>query len=98
MRLGIGHPGRKELVAAYVLHDFAKADEGWLDDVLRGLSDGAPHLVEGDRSRFQNAVAARVAPSDPKPAKKPAAAPQPTPEPEAPDTRNPLQRLADKFR
>lgn len=98
VRLGIGHPGRKELVAAYVLHDFAKADEGWLDDVLRGLSDGAPHLVEGDRSRFQNAVAARVAPSDPKPAKKPAPAPQPTPEPEAPDTRNPLQRLADKFR
>lgn len=98
VRLGIGHPGRKELVAAYVLHDFAKADEGWLDDVLRGLSDGAPYLVEGDRSRFQNAVAARVAPSDPKPAKKPAPAPQPTPEPEAPDTRNPLQRLADKFR
>lgn len=98
VRLGIGHPGRKELVAAYVLHDFVKADEGWLDDVLRGLSDGAPHLVEGDRSRFQNAVAARVAPSDPKPAKKPAPAPQPTPEPEAPDTRNPLQRLADKFR
>ncbi|MBN7786927.1 aminoacyl-tRNA hydrolase [Ponticoccus gilvus] len=98
VRLGIGHPGRKELVAAYVLHDFAKADEGWLDDVLRGLSDGAPYLVEGDRSRFQNAVAARVAPSDPKPAKKPAPAPQPTPEPEVPDTRNPLQRLADKFR
>lgn len=98
VRLGIGHPGRKELVAAYVLHDFAKADEGWLDDVLRGLSDGAPYLVEGDRSRFQNAVAARVALSDPKPAKKPAPAPQPTPEPEAPDTRNPLQRLADKFR
>lgn len=95
VRLGIGHPGRKELVAAYVLHDFAKADEGWLDDVLRGLSDGAPYLVEGDRSRFQNAVAARVAPQEPKPAKKPAPAP---PEPEAPDTRNPLQRLADKFR
>ena len=98
VRLGIGHPGRKELVAVYVLHDFAKADEGWLDDVLRGLSDGSPYLVEGDRSRFQNAVTARVAPQEPKPAKKPAAAPQPAPEPEAPDTRNPLQRLADKFR
>ncbi|WP_418591841.1 aminoacyl-tRNA hydrolase [Ponticoccus sp. (in: a-proteobacteria)] len=98
VRLGIGHPGRKELVAAYVLHDFAKADEGWLDDLLRGLSDGAPYLVEGDRSRFQNAVAARMAPSEPKPAKKPAPAPPAPTEPEAPDTRNPLQRLADKFR
>ena len=41
VRLGIGHPGRKELVAGYVLHDFAKADGDWLDDLLRGISDGA---------------------------------------------------------
>jgi PTH1 family peptidyl-tRNA hydrolase len=67
VRLGIGHPGRKELVAAYVLHDFAKGDEGWLDDLLRGLSDGAQPLVAGDRSRFQNAVAARMAPVKPRP-------------------------------
>lgn len=119
VRLGIGHPGRKELVAAYVLHDFAKADEGWLDDLLRGLSDGAPYLVAGDRSRFQNAVAARMAPAKPRPeapgrpprpeaaaaprkappADTPAAkTPQAAEAPEAPDTRNPLQRLADKFR
>ena len=41
VRMGIGHPGHKDLVARYVLHDFAKADETWLDDLLRGLCDGA---------------------------------------------------------
>lgn len=62
VRLGIGHPGRKELVAGYVLHDFAKADEDWLDDLLRGISDGAPDLAAGDPPRFLNAVALRVSP------------------------------------
>lgn len=62
VRLGIGHPGRKELVSGYVLHDFAKADQDWLDDLLRGLSDGAPALADGDAARFQNAVALRTAP------------------------------------
>lgn len=52
VRLGIGHPGRKEAVAGYVLHDFAKAEEDWLDDLLRGISDGAPALAAGDTGRF----------------------------------------------
>lgn len=107
VRLGIGHPGRKEAVAGYVLHDFAKAEEDWLDDLLRGISDGAPALAAGDTGRFQNAVALRVAPArssksaTPAPAAPaPAAAPErPAPQAEpAPDTRNPLQRLADRFR
>ena len=107
VRLGIGHPGRKEAVAGYVLHDFAKAEEDWLDDLLRGISDGAPALAAGDTGRFQNAVALRVAPARssktaaPAPAAPaPAAAPErPAPQAEpAPDTRNPLQRLADRFR
>lgn len=107
VRLGIGHPGRKEAVAGYVLHDFAKAEEDWLDDLLRGISDGAPALAAGDTGRFQNAVALRTAPARssksaaPAPAAPaPAAAPdRPAPQAEpAPDTRNPLQRLADRFR
>ncbi|WP_432636369.1 aminoacyl-tRNA hydrolase, partial [Albidovulum sp.] len=40
VRLGIGHPGHKDRVAPYVLSDFAKADGDWLDDLLRGISDG----------------------------------------------------------
>jgi len=32
VRIGIGHPGHKDRVSGYVLHDFAKADADWLDD------------------------------------------------------------------
>jgi len=99
VRLGIGHPGRKELVSAYVLGDFAKADSQWLDDVLHGVSDGAVHLAEGDTAKFMNAVALRTAPprsstTASKPAPKPATQPA---EPEA-DTRSAMQKLLDKFK
>ena len=104
VRLGIGHPGHKDRVAAYVLHDFAKADGDWLDDLMRGLSDGAPALAEGDGPRFQNAVAARTAPPRPstgtaKPVAAPGTAPGAPPEPPPPeDTRSALQKLRDRFR
>lgn len=62
IRLGIGHPGHKDRVSGYVLADFAKAEQGWLDDLMRGLSDGATHLAEGDNAKFQNSVALRVNP------------------------------------
>lgn len=62
VRLGIGHPGHKDKVAPYVLSDFAKADQDWLEDLLRGVSDGAEALASGDGPRFLNAVAARTAP------------------------------------
>ena len=63
VRLGIGHPGDKSRVSGYVLHDFAKADrEGWLDDLLLGVSDGAPKLAADDAAGFMNAVALRTQP------------------------------------
>ncbi len=104
VRLGIGHPGHKDAVAAYVLNDFAKAEQDWLDDLLRGLSDGAPALAAGDGAKFLNAVALRTAPPRPgtgteapqspaKPAK--TEAPKPA---EAQDTRTPVQKLLDRFR
>lgn len=99
VRLGIGHPGHKDAVAAYVLHDFAKADQDWLDDLLRGISDGAPALAEGDAARFMNAVALRTAPPRSGGAAKDAAKPEAkAAEPPAEDTRSPMQRLLDRFR
>lgn len=107
IRLGIGHPGRKEAVAGYVLHDFAKAEEDWLDDLMRGISDGAKALAEGDKPGFQNAVALRVAPARssktaPKAGATPKAGAAPATEAQtgarAEDNRSPLQKLADKFR
>lgn len=103
VRLGIGHPGHKDRVSGYVLSDFAKADADWLDDLLRGIADGAPMLAEGDGGRFLNAVALRTAPprssggsEKPTPGDK-SDAPAPPAAPE-PDTRTALQRLADRFR
>ncbi|QGX97456.1 aminoacyl-tRNA hydrolase [Roseovarius faecimaris] len=99
VRLGIGHPGRKELVAQYVLHDFAKADADWLDDLLRGIGDGAPYLAAGAADKFMNAVALRRAPDARAPSPKPA---RPVDKPDEPpateDNRSPLQKLVDKFR
>ena len=98
VRLGVGHPGHKDAVPGYVLRDFAKADQDWLDDVLRGISDGVDQLVAGDSGRFLNAVALRVAPprSSTTAAKPAASDPAKPPEPE--DTRSPMQRLLDRFK
>lgn len=107
VRLGIGHPGHKDAVAGYVLHDFAKADAEWLDDLLRGVSDGAPALAAGDGPGFLNAVSLRTAPARNSGTKGGAAsgsvaAPAPKAAPvapeAAPDTRSAFQKLADRFR
>ncbi|UWQ40899.1 aminoacyl-tRNA hydrolase [Leisingera aquaemixtae] len=100
VRLGIGHPGHKDAVAGYVLRDFPKADEGWLDDLMRGISDGAAELAKGDGGKFMNAVALRVAPprsSTTKP-KAEAKAENAARGETAPDTRSPLEKLMDKFK
>ncbi len=102
VRMGVGHPGRKEAVPGWVLKDFAKHDAEWLDDMLRGISDGAAELAAGDAGRFMNAVARRMQPAKAeKKAEAKADAPEkpaaPVVEPEA-ETRSPLQRLVDKFR
>ncbi|UUV06770.1 MULTISPECIES: aminoacyl-tRNA hydrolase [Ruegeria] len=99
VRLGIGHPGRKEMVSAYVLSDFAKSEADWLDDVLRGVSDGAPHLARDDGGKFMNAVALRTAPprSSKTAAPKAETAPKAPPEPPA-DERSAMQKLLDRFK
>ncbi len=98
VRLGIGHPGHKDKVAAYVLSDFAKADAGWLDDLLRGISDGAVYLAEGNGAKFTNAVALRMAPPEPAAKPAPAAKAPPVPPATEDDPRSPLKKLVDKFR
>ena len=106
IRMGVGHPGHKDAVPSYVLKDFAKSDMEWLDDMLRGVSDGAEALAGGDAARFQNAVALRMQPPKNRNRKEEPqsssgdAAPPPTNknEDQAEDTRSPLQRLVDKFR
>ncbi len=98
VRLGVGHPGHKDAVPGYVLRDFPKADAVWLDDVLRGCSDGAPHLAESDGGRFMNAVALRVTPPRSSTSKSGADQKPKEPEPPKADTRSPLQKLVERFR
>jgi PTH1 family peptidyl-tRNA hydrolase len=52
VRIGIGHPGAKELVHGYVLHDFAKVEEAWLDPLLEAMAASAGRLAMGDGERF----------------------------------------------
>ena len=102
VRLGIGHPGDKDRVAGYVLHDFAKADQAWVEPLVDAVADGFPLLLKGDEPGFMNRVTTLTAP--PKPKKdKPAASPdtanpaEPTTTP-APSTRAPSGSLADALR
>ena len=105
VRLGIGHPGHKDAVASYVLHDFAKADQVWLAELLSGIADGAGKLALADTAGFMNAVALSVQKTKASPAVK---SPGPTQNSgstnaaktdiEPPDTKTALQKLIDKFK
>ena len=56
VRLGIGHPGVKELVHGYVLSDFAKDDRPWVEALCAAIADNAGLLAGGKDSTFQNKV------------------------------------------
>ena len=96
VRMGIGHPGHKDRVANYVLSDFAKNDQNWLQDLLFGISDGAIYLANNDAGKFMNAVAMRTVPQREKPTKsnKERVIKEDIPEL---DSRSAIQKLMDKF-
>ena len=56
VRLGIGHPGDKALVHAYVLNDFGKGEGAWVDDLDRAIADHIALLAAGEDASFQNKV------------------------------------------
>jgi peptidyl-tRNA hydrolase, PTH1 family len=56
VRLGIGHPGVKELVHSYVLADFAKDEGPWVTAMCEAVADNAALLATGPDSTFQNKV------------------------------------------
>jgi PTH1 family peptidyl-tRNA hydrolase len=96
VRMGIGHPGHKDRVANYVLSDFAKNDQNWLQDLLFGISDGAIYLANNDAGKFMNAMAMRTVPQREKPTKsnKERIIKEDIPEL---DSRSAIQKLMDKF-
>jgi peptidyl-tRNA hydrolase, PTH1 family len=56
VRIGVGHPGVKDLVHAYVLNDFAKSERPWVEALCDIVADNAPLLAQGDDASFQNKV------------------------------------------
>ena len=56
VRIGIGHPGVKELVYPYVLGDFAKAERPWVEALCGIIADNADLIARGEDSSFQNKV------------------------------------------
>ncbi len=56
VRLGIGHPGRKELVQPYVLSDFAKREQPWVEALCDTVAENAALLARGEDATFQNRV------------------------------------------
>ena len=69
IRLGVGHPGQKELVKAYVLMDFFKEERPEVQAVLDAVAEAIPLMIAGDDGRFMNKVSVTLNPPPPKEAK-----------------------------
>lgn len=62
IRLGVGHPGDKSKVMPYVLSDFPKADEPWVNALIEACVRSLGLLASGDDERYQTEVM-RLAPA-----------------------------------
>ena len=56
VRIGVGHPGVKDLVHAYVLSDFAKDERPWVEALCGVIADNVDLLGKGQDASFQNRV------------------------------------------
>ncbi|PPR24312.1 MAG: hypothetical protein CFH38_00908, partial [Alphaproteobacteria bacterium MarineAlpha10_Bin1] len=68
VRMGIGHPGDKDLVHGYVLSDFSKAEAPWLEKLVDAVGDASGLLLSGVENDFMTRVAL-LAPPPARPAK-----------------------------
>jgi PTH1 family peptidyl-tRNA hydrolase len=56
VRIGVGHPGVKEMVYAHVLNDFAKEERPWVEALCGLIAENADLLAKGKDASFQNKV------------------------------------------
>jgi PTH1 family peptidyl-tRNA hydrolase len=56
VRMGVGHPGAKDLVQAYVLSDFAKDERPWVEALCEVIAENAVLLAKSEDANFQNRV------------------------------------------
>ncbi len=104
LRIGVGHPGVKEAVPHYVLHDFSREDQAWVEPLLEAIAANAPLLAEGKDPTFANRLHAALNPDEEtagkpprrpesqKSAARPVAETSPEPKPEGPLARG-LRKL-----
>lgn len=57
IRVGIGHPGHRDLVSDYVLSDFSRAEMPLMQQMIAGLSQHLPLLLSGDEAGYRNKTA-----------------------------------------
>lgn len=60
VRIGIGHPGERNQVSNYVLSDFAKSDQGWVDDVLIVMKEAYQTLLKEGVEAYGREIAVRI--------------------------------------
>lgn len=72
VRMGIGHPGNKDLVSPYVLSDFRSEERATVATMCERVADALPLILAGESGRAMNVLC----PPPPKP---------PRPAPSGPD-------------
>lgn len=97
VRIGVGHPGAKELVARWVLSDFAKSDGAWLEPLLEAMAKSSGRMARDDQARFMTDVAKLLGgETDPKASKAKVGAREPSALPAKPQARHPEGERAGK--
>jgi peptidyl-tRNA hydrolase, PTH1 family len=62
VRMGIDHPGDKNLVSGYVLKDFPKSDRLMVEKVIDGVVSNVALLIAGEDQKFMTKVALDLQP------------------------------------
>ncbi len=79
VRLGVGHPGERDLVIGHVLRPFSRDEQPAVDKLLEAVAEAIPLLFAGDANRFMSKVDSTLNPRPPK-EKPPAVNSQPSAE------------------
>lgn len=66
MRIGIGHPGHKDVVHSYVLSDFGKQENTTLEPLLAALSDQLPLFFLQGHEAYMTKIALATSAQDTK--------------------------------
>lgn len=57
VRIGIGHPGDKDMVSKYVLSKFTNKEKEVINSSINALAEAFPLLAEGETEKFMTKVA-----------------------------------------